>query len=551
MSRALALLLAVACSANADGQPPPRDDSVKPAGTARIRGRVTDAGGHPLGYADVRAGNGSGDAADGLTDRDGRFDLANLPAGTYTVSAVKPTYLRSAWGEERPGGPGRRIPLADGATISNIDIRLARGGVITGKVVDEFGDPIVDAQVVPMRYQFVQGARRLMPGGASAVTNDIGEYRVYGLAPGQYYVSATLRVFTTSGSPTADRVAYAPMFYPGTGNAAEAQRLTIAPGQTIAAINLTLAPVAASLISGTVFGADGNPAAGGAVTLSPKSPRDGVNPRPASIGPDGRFTIRGVVPGDYMLRGTNPAKQESGLIEVIVAGSDVTGVQIVTARPSTIRGRISFTASATSTDPPKPSTIALGALREWMLGQPVRDQARIKDDGTFEISLASGHVQLRAGTPDTGAGESSPWRLNRVIYGGVDVGDAGLDVAPNVAIENVVVEMTNASVELTGRVIDRDSRSVRDCFVIVFAQDADRWTVQTRYLGVTQPRNDDRYRLRLLPGEYFAVAMTDVPAGAWTDRDFLLLARERASTVSIAAGEAQTLDLIASAAPVF
>lgn len=545
------MLLAVACSAIASGQPPLRDTSVKSPGTARIRGRVTDASGRPLGYAEIRAGNGGREAATGLTDREGRFDLADLPAGTYTVSAVKPTYLRAAWGEERSGGPGRRIPLADGQTVTNIDIRLSRGGVITGKVVDEFGDPIVDARVVPMRYAFVQGTRRLMPGGPGAATNDIGEYRIYGLAPGQYYVSATLRAFTAIGSTTMDHVTHAPMFYPGTGNAAEAQRVTIAPGQTIAAINLTLTPVPTSRISGTVFGTDGGPAGGGGVMLSPKSPSAGIDPRQASIGADGGFTISGVTPGDYMLRGTNPAKHESGLIEVIVAGGEVTGVQLVTAKPSTVRGRIAFAPSSTSIDSPKPTTIALGALREWMLGQPVRDAARIKDDGTFEISLASGHVQLRAGTPDNSGGESPPWRLSRVLYDGADLGDSGLDVAPNATIENVVVELTNATVELTGRVTDSDGRNVRDCFVIVFAQDADRWTVETRYLGVTQPRNDDRYRLQLLPGDYYAVAMTEVPAGAWTDRDFLLLAREHATRVSITGDGAQSLDLVASAAPVF
>src|SRR5262249_1017270 len=149
--------------------------------------------------------------------------------------------------------------------------------------------------------------------------------------------------------------------YPGTGNVAEAQRLTIAPGQTITAINLTLAPVATSSISGTVFGSDGGPASGGTVTLTSKSPSAGFNSRSASIGAGVRFTVSSVTPGDYLLRGNIPATQESALIEVIAAGSDVSGVQIVTAKPSRIRGRIAFTASATSTDPPKPTAIALGA----------------------------------------------------------------------------------------------------------------------------------------------------------------------------------------------
>ena len=79
--------------------------------------------------------------------------------------------------------------------LDKIDLRLTRAGVVTGKVVDEFGDPVTDVFVTAMRYQYVQGSRRLMQTGRGAQTNDIGEYRIYGLSPGQYYVSATLRNF--------------------------------------------------------------------------------------------------------------------------------------------------------------------------------------------------------------------------------------------------------------------------------------------------------------------------------------------------------------------
>ena len=548
MLRALAVVVAVACSSSAGAQAPARDTPVNATGTAHIRGRVTDAAGRPLGYVEIRAGNGTPNTANGLTDRDGRFDLANLPAGTYTVSAVKPTYVRSAWGEERPEGPGRRFTLADGETRSDINFRLARGGVIAGKIVDEYGDPIVDLLVAPMRYQFVQGTRRLMPSGQPSQTNDIGEYRLYGLTPGQYYVSATLRTFTPIGTTTNERVAYAPTFYPGATSAADAQRLTIAPGQTMASINFALLPVQTAKVSGTVSDTDGKPIVGGIVMVTPKSTEAGVVPMPTQVRADGQFTVSALAPGEYTLRANDPMARETGTADVTVTGSDISGVQLVTVKPSSLRGRVVFTPNATGADPPKPTAVDLGAVRGWALGQPVRSQAQIKDDGTFEISLEAGRVQLRAAP--TGGG-STPWRLNRVIYDGVDVGDRGLDVPATATIENLVVEMTNRSTELSGRVTGADGGDVRDCWVIVFAQDPERWTVQTRYLGITQPRNDDRYRMRLLPGEYYAVAMSGVQAGAWTDRDFLSLAREHAAKISIAAGGPQTLDLPLAPTPVF
>ena len=102
-----------------------------------------------------------------------------------------------------------------------------------------------------------------------------------------------------------------------------------------------------------------------------------------------------------------------------------------------------------------------------------------------------------------------------------------------------------------GRVTDADGKTVRDCFVIVFAQDPVRWTVQTRFLSVSRPAADDLFHARLLPGDYYAVAMSDVETNAWTDPEFLSLAREHATKFTIANGETKTIDLPISAAPVF
>jgi hypothetical protein len=186
----------------------------------------------------------------------------------------------------------------------------------------------------------------------------------------------------------------------------------------------------------------------------------------------------------------------------------------------------------------------------------VRSAAKISEDGTFEISLAAGHVLLRGGVtgqapPAAPGNPQQNWRLNRVILHGVDVGDTGIDVPPDTTIENVVVEMTNHSSEVTGRVTDADGAVVRDCFVIVFAQDPIHWTVQTRHLGVSRPALDDLFHTRVLAGDYYAVAMNDVETNAWTDPEFLAHARERATKFSIADGEKKTIDLQLVPAPVF
>ncbi|MBZ5557336.1 MAG: carboxypeptidase-like regulatory domain-containing protein [Acidobacteriia bacterium] len=532
-------------------QAPARDNPRPATGTASIRGRVVDATGKPLSRVEIRASAaGVNQQANGLTDGDGRYDLNNLPAGIYTVVATKANYVRTSWGEQRPEGPGKRITLADGQKLDNINLSLGRAGVITGKIVDEFGDPVTDVFVSAMRYAYVQGSRRLMPGGRGGATNDIGEFRVYGLSPGQYYVSATLRNFSVgANTDSTDRTGYAPTFYPGTGNVAEAQRLTIAPGQTVANINLALLPIQTAKVSGIAVDSEGKPMANAMIMVGQKVGGTMTNNMGFPVGIDGKFTVSGLTPGDYTLRVGAPAV-ESATADITITGSDITDLQLIVAKPSTIRGRIVFTDSATSAAPPKPTALDLGAWRDWAIGQQVRSQAKIQDDGTFEISLAAGRVQVRA-APNGGSASTPPWRLNRVVLGDLDVGDTGIEVPPNATVDNVIVEMTNHNSDVSGRVTDADGNVVRDVFVIVFAQDPVHWTVQTRYLSVARPGVDDLFHARLLAGDYYVVAMGDVEAGAWTDPDFLTAAREHAVKFSIADGEKKTIDLPVSPAPVF
>jgi len=551
MSRAFLCLLALLVSpARVVCQPPPRDTPTTLNGTAIIRGRAVDAAtSRPLSRVEIRAGGTAGAQANGLTGADGRFDLTGLPAGTYTVTATKANYIRTAWGEQRAEGPGKRITLADGQVLDNIDLSLRRAGVVTGKVVDEFGDPVTDVYVTVMRYQYVQGTRRLMQNGRGGQTNDIGEFRVYGVSPGQYYVSATLRNFMGPAEPS-DRAGYAPTFYPGTGNVAEAQRVTIAPGQTVANINIPLLPIQTSKVTGTAVDAEGRPMANAMVVVMQRIGMTQMGGNASPVKPDGTFTIPNLTPGDYTLRVNTPTG-ESASADVTVTGTDINDIQLAVVKPSILRGRIVFTTSATPSAPPKPTAIDMGAWRDWAIGQQVRSPATIKEDGTFEISLAAGRVQLRAAPTPVPAGGAQPWRLSRVVVNGLDAGDTGIDVPANGTIDNVVVEMTNHTGEATGRVTDADGNVVRDCSVIVFAQDPVHWTVQTRYISVARPGADDLYHARLLPGDYYAFAMSDVEPNAWTDPEFLMLARERATKFSIGDGETKTMNLRLAPAPPF
>jgi hypothetical protein len=549
------LSVALVAGAQVPSTAPPRDggqparDASTPSGTAAIRGRVIDAAsGHGLSRVEMRAGPNAGQANGRvvLTDGDGRYEIKGLPAGTYTIIASKPNYVRTSWGEARVEGPGKRIPLTDGQLLENIDVKLMRSGAVRGRILDEVGEVVTDVSVSAMQYRYQAGSRVLTAVGHTGSTNDVGEYKIYGLSPGEYYISATLRNGFSIGlvNDSADRSGYAATYFPGTGNIAGAQRLTIAAGQTLAGIDLALLPVRTARVSGVALDERGRPLA--KVTIIGMQ-RVGFSMRSSSIavtGADGSFVVAGLTPGEYQLRaitGAGPGSPEAAAV-VSIDGSDITDLQLTVTKPSTLSGRVTFADGGGA--PPKASTIHVTAMRTepMMFGQP--GNATVKDDLTFEMTLTAGHVFVRSP-----AGPN--WRLGRVLLGDADVTDTGIDVPVNAAIPNVVVELTDHIYPISGRVTDADGNVVRDCDVIVFGKDPGGWTPGTRFLARMRPGADDQYHARMPAGDYYAVAMTDVPANAWTDPEFLARIRESATTFSLIAGIPAVVNLPVSPAPVF
>jgi hypothetical protein len=227
---------------------------------------------------------------------------------------------------------------------------------------------------------------------------------------------------------------------------------------------------------------------------------------------------------------------------VSIDGSDIADLQLTMTKPSTLSGRVAFADGGGT--PPKASTIRVTAMRTepMMFGPP--GNATVKDDLTFEMTVAAGHVFVRSpGGPN--------WRLGRVLLGDADVTDTGIDVPVNASIPNLVIELTDHIYPISGRVTDADGNVVRDCDVIVFGKDPGGWTPGTRFLARMRPGADDLYHGRMPAGDYYAVAMTDVPANAWTDPEFLGRIRESATTFSLIAGTPAVINLPVSPAPVF
>src|SRR5882672_8009031 len=153
---------------------PVRDNQAAPKGTAKLSGRVMAADtGNPLRRAQVRL-----TAPEirvnrvATSDNNGRYEFADLAAGQYRLQISKAGYVTLEYGQARPFETGKSLDLADGQSLDKIDFSLPRGSVIAGRLTDEFGDPIADANVQALRYQFVNGQRQLVQVGRSGTSDD-------------------------------------------------------------------------------------------------------------------------------------------------------------------------------------------------------------------------------------------------------------------------------------------------------------------------------------------------------------------------------------------
>ena len=199
--------------------------SVTPStGGAIIRGRIVAADtGLPLRGARVQLTSAELSAPrTATTDLDGKYEFKELAAGRYLLTASAASFIGMAYGQTRPFEAGKPIALGDKQILEDITLRLPVGGAIAGVVLGDGGEPLINATVTALRAQFVGGRRRLVSAG-TARTNDLGEYRMFGLSPGSYVVSAGKRSLLSPGWTITAETGYAPAYFPGTPNASDAR----------------------------------------------------------------------------------------------------------------------------------------------------------------------------------------------------------------------------------------------------------------------------------------------------------------------------------------
>ena len=555
------------------GQPARDPSALDPtAGLAALSGRVLRGDtGAVVKRAIVRlAGQHTRDRRTVQTDDTGRYQFTDLQAGRYTVTVSKAGFITLAYGQKHPRQPALPIQVDAGRPLVNVNIALPRGSVITGYVVDEDGEPMARAVVQVLRYVYRQGLRQIEPAGTDQ-TDDRGQYRVFDLEPGEYFVSVTLprrRGRFGAGGPGGrggrggrgggglfgalvvedpNATGLAPSYYPGVTMLREAVPLTLGLSQEMAGVSFAAQLVPMARVGGMVFGPDGSPARGTQVLLTSaevmgRTPGSTLAGR---VDRDGYFEVTNVPPGRYTVRaregrGRRDSAQVFASQEITVDGQDITDLTMMLRHGAEIRGTLTFD----GTQMPDPSDlerllVTTSPLNPTPFEQRGGSDAGVEPDGGFVLSdIVGGPRLIRLNRLPDGL------QLKAVYLQGRDVIDTPRAFAAGQTISGVTLVLTDQITELAGMVHDEGGDAVTEFTVIAFPTDERLWQPQSRHIMASRPDQNAQYRMRgLPPGDYFLSVVEVVQQGEWFDPRFLDDLRRRAARVTLRDGEHRSLNL--------
>ena len=408
LARASILLLVVLYSFGGSAQTPGK------APTASISGRVTIDSKGVAGIT-VAATTSSSPldnrtVAKTTTDEDGKYQLTGLAAGQFTIMPLAKAFVVGTKGAYKQ--PGQSITVAEGETITKIDFALVRGGVITGRITDTEGRPVIGERVNVVGKDTSDVGRPVTVfDGSRNKTDDRGIYRIYGLSPGNYKVSigqaagaGNVAIMGMGGSQ------YTKTFYPGVAEEAKATVLEINEGTEVSNIDIVAGKSGRGFsVSGRVVDADsGQPVPNMYIVHSSLNEGTqqlgGMNFSGSQSDANGKFRLENVQPGHYaayILATGEGTTSYSDQTPFDVSDGDVSGVEIKLRRGAIISG---VAVVENNFDPAVTSllqTVSLFAFTNTKGGAPSFSRSQINGDGRFSFSgLAPGKVQFNmAGFP--------------------------------------------------------------------------------------------------------------------------------------------------------
>jgi hypothetical protein len=427
----------------------------------------------------------------------------------------------------------------------------------------------------------------------SGATDSRGVYRIFGLASGNYLVSASLGPslgmvgeltpaqlqWLDRGAgpgpgppPTAGHpMASAPTFYPSTADIGVATPVTLLRGEERTGIDIIVVRVPAARVSGIVIGLDGQPLANAIVVRAPKKLGGVSGPAfnlQARSGSDGTFTMNGVTPGDYTVLARASATGETvpvngaGLnmpagalslwaqADLNVNGDDIGGLELRLQPGMTISGTVAFEGSA-----PVPTDLAtyrpsISAVDRSIPTVTVTNSARpsvpAASDHAFKLDgIAPGAYFLTsAKAAPVVEGQPPVWMLKSILRGSTDLLNGPFDVRPREDLTDVVVTYTDRKTQVNGRFVDRTGQPASEYRVLVFTTNRAMWTspvLLQRLAASSRAAVDGSFHVTgLPPGEYYVCAMTEGAQAVTFDNAFFESIIPQSIKITLAEGTTVT-----------
>jgi hypothetical protein len=510
-----------------------------PADLCTLQGVVVKAGtGEPLRKATVDAfplgrDGDQGDTAE--TDAMGRFELKGLDPGRYALLAEHDGFATQRYGQHTPDGPGAMLTLSRGQTVSGITFQLIPAAVITGHVYDGDGEPAVGAQVVAMHYTYISGQRQLV-GNMSGQTNDLGEFRLFGLSPGQYFVQATLRTKWLGIART--RKGYAPVYYPGVPDAERAAPIAVQEGDEFSGVDISVQPVHAVTVRGHVIVAGcGGTARGAMISLRDQNTLQdfGLTNLMRPVNAQGAFEFSSVISGSYYLyaRLSEEGRQCFSRQALEVADADIDGVTLIVTPGVEIKGRMHIDGQSDSN---------LGSVT--VILHPKNGDMSFGGSATDHIEPNGDFLLKNAFDNDYGISISNlPENcfVKSARLDGVDVLRAGvtIDSKHTPGLLEVVVSPNGATIN---GVVSKDQQPFPGATVALVPDPPQRGEMRLFKSATTDPLG--HFALQgISPGDYKVFAWESIESGAYTSSEFLQPYENLGASVHITEGSHNSMQV--------
>jgi carboxypeptidase family protein len=461
------------------------------------------------------------------TNAVGHFAIENIEPGRYLLQVEHPGFVSQSYGGNSSKGSGAILTLAPAREIQDLLFRLVPWAVISGRITDENGDLVPYASVQAMRHSISEGKRTLRP-EAGAETNDLGEFRLFGLAKGRYFVRAQVSqgwepAFTTSSASdagSAPETGYAPVYYPGTSDEARAATIEVRSGQEAPAIDFALLPIRTFRVRGHVLDSVlGRPAKECFIMLVRHDPGASAFSYDRQGGTScvkGAFQISDVPPGSYYVVAIseNSGKQRSARAALEVNNTSVDDVSLVFAPGIELTGRIllegretwNFTGVYVHLNDPE---------QYFRWGR----HAAVRPNGTLTIEdVLEGKYQVNVGGETEAF--SPDFYLKAARANGEDILEKGLTIGAGSSRGPLEIVLSSAGARIEGTVTDENDLPCAGAVVALVPEGARR-TKFRLYKDTTTDQYGQFILRGVAPGTYALFSWKEVENSAWEDPEFL------------------------------